>query len=490
MTEMDENKSPVKIASLELENVKRVRALSLEPAPDGLTVIGGRNGQGKTSVLDAIAYALGGERKRPDKPTREGSATPAAMRVELTNGLVVERSGKNCSLKVTDPEGRRAGQALINGLIEELALDLPKFMAMSDREKAGELLRIIGVGEELEALDRELSKKSDIRLAVGQQKRAKRKVAEDAPWFADAPAEPVSATELIAEQSAILARNGERQRLRAKADELASELILAEQRLAATGERIRELTERAATEAAEVKRLQTDVADAKKTAGEIQEESTAEVEEKLAEIDAINERVRANQRRAQMEADADALDEEYRALDEEVAAIRDRRAALLEGAGMPLPGLTVEDGKLVYNGAVWGDMSGSEQLRVATAVVRALKPSCGFVLVDELEKMDPATLAEFGAWAQEQDLQVIGTRVATDGTCTVVIEDGRVVGANVIPAPGTDIPEAASAPEVSVPEALAPETPLPEIPAVPKDLLDGSFNAPAEPAKTFTEGVF
>ena len=81
----------------------------------------------------------------------------------------------------------------------------------------------------------------------------------------------------------------------------------------------------------------------------------------------------------------------------------------------------------MYGGAAWGEMSGSEQLRVATAIVRRVKPSCGFVLVDKLEQMDPQTLTEFGAWAEAQGLQVIGTRVATDETCTVIIEDGRAV---------------------------------------------------------------
>ena len=36
----------VKITSLELENVKRVKAVALAPDPNGLTVIGGKNGQG------------------------------------------------------------------------------------------------------------------------------------------------------------------------------------------------------------------------------------------------------------------------------------------------------------------------------------------------------------------------------------------------------------------------------------------------------------
>lgn len=420
---------PVKIASLELENVKRVRALALEPAPDGLTVIGGRNGQGKTSVLDAIAWALGGERMRPDRPTREGSATPAQLRVELSNGLVVERGGKNGSLKVTDPSGKRAGQTLINSFVEELALNLPKFMAMSDREKADELLKIIGVGDELAALDRELARKSEQRLAVGQQKRAKRKVAEDAPLFADAPDEPVSAMRLIEEQQAILAKNGENARLRERASQVSAEL----ERANAEVRRLEEQSRRVAKDLARARERSLELSDAymtaSKTAEQLRDESTAEIEAKLAEIDATNEKVRANQRRADMMAEAEALDEEYRTLDEAVDRIRAERAALLEGADMPLAGLSVEDGRLTYMGAAWGEMSGSEQLRVATAVVRRLKPECGFVLVDELEKMDPATLAEFGAWAADQGLQVIGTRVATDGTCSVVIEDGRAVGA-------------------------------------------------------------
>ena len=71
-------------------------------------------------------------------------------------------------------------------------------------------------------------------------------------------------------------------------------------------------------------------------------------------------------------------------------------------------------------------MSSSEQLRVATAIVRATKPDCGFVLLDKLEQMDTQTLSEFGEWAQGEGLQVIGTRVGTGDECTIVIEDGLV----------------------------------------------------------------
>ena len=125
----------MKINKLEIENVKRVRALTLEPSQTGLTVIGGKNGQGKTSVLDAIAWALGGEKYRPANAAREGSVIPPNLRVELSNGIIVERKGKNSALTVTDPEGSKAGQQLLDAFVERLALDLPKFLQQSNKEK-------------------------------------------------------------------------------------------------------------------------------------------------------------------------------------------------------------------------------------------------------------------------------------------------------------------------------------------------------------------
>ncbi|UPU39307.1 AAA family ATPase [Erysipelothrix sp. Poltava] len=118
----------IKINKLEIENVKRVRAVHVVPSEKGLTVLGGKNNQGKTSVLDSIAWALGGKKYKPSNPRREGSVTPPSLRVELSNGLIVERKGKNSDLKVIDPSGNKAGQTLLDSFVEELALDLPKFM--------------------------------------------------------------------------------------------------------------------------------------------------------------------------------------------------------------------------------------------------------------------------------------------------------------------------------------------------------------------------
>ena len=105
---------------------------------------------------------------------------------------------------------------------------------------------------------------------------------------------------------------------------------------------------------------------------------------------------------------------------------------MLNNADLPLPGLSVENGSLRYNGFEWDNMSGSDQLKVATAIVRKLKPNCGFVLIDKLEQMDLPTLQEFGKWLETENLQAIATRVSTGDECSIIIEDGYVAEQEIV----------------------------------------------------------
>lgn len=419
----------VKINKLELENVKRVRAVALEPTANGLTVIGGRNGQGKTSVLDAIAWALGGEKYRPTKAERDGSVLPPDIRVELSNGIVVERKGKNSALKVTDPTGSRRGQKLLDEFVEQLALNLPKFMEASDKDKAGTLLQIIGVGDRLAELERQEAQLYQERLAVGRVADQKAKYAAEMPQYDGVPENIVSASELIRQQQVILARNGENARKRARAAEITRNREVIESNIARVEDEMIILNKRLTEYRTALDLAKRDEEIAQKDALTLHDESTAELEANIAQIDEINAKVRANLDRAKAVEDASAYTKQYNDLTMQIEAVRGEKRALLDGAALPLPGLGVENGALTYNGQAWDCMSSSEQLRVATAIVRKLNPDCGFVLMDKLEAMDAQTMREFGAWLEAEGLQVIATRVTSSGEdCTIIIEDGVVAG--------------------------------------------------------------
>lgn len=404
----------MKINKLEIENVKRVKAVKIEPTANGLTIIGGKNNQGKTSVLDAIAWALGGDRYRPSQAQREGSVISPNLHIVMNNGLIVERRGKNSDLKVTDPNGKKAGQQLLNEFVERLALDLPKFMEATSREKAQTLLQIIGVGPRLADLERQEKELYNERTYIGRTADQKEKYAKEQPYYPEVPSVPVSASELIRQQQEILAQNGENQRKRERRHQL-------EQEYQSVTEQIQALL-------AKQGQLEADLKIARETSEGLTDRSTAELEENISNIEEINRKVRANLDKDKAEEDAKGYREQYKRLTAQIEEIRSQKTDLLKEADLPLPGLGVEDGELVYHGQKWDNMSGSEQLKVSTAIVRRLNPECGFVLLDKLEQMDLDTLHEFGQWLEQEGLQAIATRVSTGGECSLIIEDGYVAG--------------------------------------------------------------
>ena len=400
----------VKINSLEFENVKRIKAVQLEPVKNGLTVIGGKNRQGKTSVLDSIAWALGGDKYRPSDPKRDGSVIEPHLKIVLDNGLVVERSGKNGSLKVIDSTGNKGGQQLLNRFVESFALDLPKFLNQSSKEKADTLLRIIGVGDKLYNLETQEQTAYNQRHTIGQIADQKEKFAREMPVYAGVPSEPISASELIRQQQDILAKNGENQRKRDNLQHYTKEVEQLE-------DNIRKLTER-------LEESKRNLETAQKSAENLTDESTAELESNISQIDELNKKIRANLDRQKAEIDAEDYRRQYQQLTEDIDDIRKVKSELLNSANLPLDNLTVENGELIYNGYKWDNMSGAEQLIVATSIVRKLNPECGFVLLDKLEQMDTDTLKNFGEWLENEGLQAIATRVSTGDECSIIIEDG------------------------------------------------------------------
>ena len=172
------------------------------------------------------------------------------------------------------------------------------------------------------------------------------------------------------------------------------------------------------------KQVQDDLAVARTSAKDLQDGSTAELEESIANIEEINRKVRANMDKDKAEEDARDYKDQYNTLTIEIDKTRQEKTDLLQSAELPLPELSVKDGELVYKGQQWDNMSGSDRLKVSTAIVRKLNPKCGFVLLDKLEQMDTDTLNEFGQWLEQEGLQAIATRVSTGDECSIIIEDG------------------------------------------------------------------
>ena len=327
-----------------------------------------------------------------------------------------------------DPNGRKSGQQLLNEFVAAFALDLPKFMEQSSKEKADTLLRVIGVEEQVHTLEREETDLYNRRRTIGQEADRKSKYAKEMPYYPDAPKEPVSATELISRQQDILVRNGENQRKRTRLTEITFEKQQIFDEIRRLEAQVEDLSSRIAERKKAYEQASQDEEIARKDALELKDESTEQLEDSIRNIEAINIKVRSNLDKEKAEMDAKYYREQYDNMSVALEEVRKKKYDLLNNANLPLSGLSVEDGELSYLGKKWDSMSGSDQLRVSTAIVRAINPQCGFVLMDKLEQMDLHTLTDFGQWLEEEGLQVIATRVSTGGECSIIIEDGYAIG--------------------------------------------------------------
>jgi DNA repair exonuclease SbcCD ATPase subunit len=409
----------IKINSFELENVKRIKAVQLEPSEKGLTIIGGDNAQGKTSVLDAIAWALGGNKYKPSKPTREGSSIPAALKIVLSNGIIVERKGKAGALKVTDPSGLKGTQGLLDSFINEFALDLPKFMQMNDKDKSATLLKVIGVGDQLDELEQKEKAFYQNRTETGRIKDRKKKAYENMPAFEEAPEALLDIKELLTKQQKIQKVNADNERIRQEAKNKAMNASYLKQKLddiEKEYQKAKEASEKAFMEAEEASAELDSLIDI----------DTSSIEEQISSIEEINSKVRANFERKKAYKEYEELQSEYDDYTAALNEVKEQKVKLLDNADLPLEGLSVEEGRLTYLGQNWDNMSGSQQLKVATAICKAINPKCGFVLLDKLEQMDMKTLNEFGSWLEKEGLQAIATRVSQGDECSVIIEDGYI----------------------------------------------------------------
>ena len=438
---MKKAQDPVVILRFEIENVKRVALVRYSPDATGLTVIGGDNAQGKTSNLDALCFGLGGAKYKPTNLKREGGSADPSIHIELSNGLVVERKGKNASLTVTDPTGQRFGQSLLDGFIEELALNLPKFLNMTAKDKAGVLLAILGIEDQLKALQAEEDAAYNERTTTGRIADQKAKYAKELPEHHDVPDVPVTTQELVKEAQAVMARNAERanaRRHKVEVRALATTLVSVAE---AKKRRIEELKKMLADVTVEWGKAQSEATHALADADQAEDyavpedEDTAVIEQKMADIETINAKVRQNLDKRKANDDAEEYQRQYDALTAKVEDVRARRMALLAGCNMPIPGLSVENAELTYNGKAWDCMSKMEQVRAGIAIVKSLKPACGFVLLDGLELFDLAQLGELNEYLHAEKLQGIGTRVSRGPECSIIIEDGMVVETGPVAAP-------------------------------------------------------
>lgn len=415
-------KKGLRIVRLEASNVKRLKAIEIAPNGEPLVVLGGRNGQGKSSVLDAIAYALAGKRAQPTRPVRDG-ASKAEILVDLGD-IEVRRSITSTgggSLRVVAKDGTKFSgpQSMLDRLCGALTFDPLDFARMKPKDQAETLRQMTGL--DFTDLDRRRAELLEERRLANREAKNLRAMAESLPVFGDVPDEDVRVEELVAEIDRRREANAEnaahRQavreshesivRLRADEEELVQRLSAVRLRIAAEAEALEKL------EAAKLVDLEVDsVIEQLKTAGE------------------TNKRIAANRKAAETLDAAEKAEAAALAVQLQVEGIDREKELMLKESSLPVKGLAFDADGVTFRGVPFDQASQAEQLKVSVALGLAANPDIRVLLIRDGAVLDEESLAMVARMAAKRDAQVWVERVGEGEEVQVVIENGVIAERN------------------------------------------------------------
>jgi DNA repair ATPase RecN len=410
----------MRIIELRAENFKRLSAVRIKP--DGsLVQITGRNAQGKSSVLDAIAAALGGKDAAPTKPVRKGTEK-ATVIVDLGDLKVTRRfTGDRSTLVVESPDGLKhpSPQAVLDKLVGRLSFDPLAFSRMEARDQARTLREVVGL--DVSKLDEERARLFERRTNVNREVKTLQAQVAALPDV-DAPDDEVSVAELAREHKVAsdqrTANERERRRLRGLEEDVAQAKVdveAAEQALADA---------RAELEAAEKAR-----AEAVAGAARLVDPDLDAISTRMQTAEETNAAVRSKKARAAKVEDLKKREAFAASLTKAIDEIDAKKVEALAAAKFPVEGLSVDGDVVTVNGVPFEQASSAEQIRVGLAIGGALNPKLRVVLVRDGSLLDADGLRLVAEWAEQHDMQVIMERVSDGSPVGIVIEDGEVAGA-------------------------------------------------------------
>lgn len=393
----------MKIIQLTASNVKRLKAVDI--TPDGtLQVVGGRNAQGKSSVLDSIWLALGGGKagKETSRPIRDGEEK-ASVTLDLGE-LVVTRTwtatGTKLQVQNADGANYKSPQGMLDALVGQLSFDPLAFTRLSARDQRDALLALVDLDVDLDALAADRQHMYDRRAELGRQGKQIGEVSVDSSL----PVEETSFRELATELQRAQAHNRDIE--------------------VAQDSRTR-LTDRIAQLESDLASAKSDLANVEKDAAQ-EPIDTAEINARLESIEDTNAKIRTNNQAKERAAEKDRLRSDYTSLTQQIEALDKQKADALSAAKFPVDGLAFDEQGVTYQGVPFSQASSAEQIKVSLGMGMALNPKLRVLVIKDGSLLDDDAMTAIREVVQEQDFQLWIERVGDADQGAVVLEDGEV----------------------------------------------------------------
>lgn len=402
----------MKIINLKSENIKKIKAIDITPQ-DNTIVITGKNGAGKTSVLDSILYALGGKNalKNTPEPIRKGEKKGKIV-IDLGE-YIVTRTFLNTgttSLTIQNKDGAKytSPQNMLDNLVGSISFDPLEFAEMNEKDQKEVLLELVGV--DLTDIDNLIQETFDERRFANRElKNAVTILNNCAEPRNDVPAEKINIDELRDQYSQL--------------DRMTSNIESIQQDIERSNNIIKEAEETIALHNSKIKEFNEKILSIEKLTSKM--ESLEDMKKTADEAKSINAIIDSNNQWKEAKNEKDKKESIVKDLENKLKELRSKRGNLLSSAKMPISGLGISDDGVIYNDIPFSQISSAEQLKVSLSIAMAMNPKLRVIRIMDGSLIDTDNMKVINEMADTNDYQVWIERV--EDSVGIHIQDGSVV---------------------------------------------------------------
>lgn len=439
-----------KVFGLKAENVKKLKVVDITPGDSPVIRISGKNGAGKTTVLDLIWWTISGTKDIQEEPIRTGEKRAVSC-VDLGDYVATRTytpSGSTLKLESKDGKKIASPQALLDSMIGRFSFNPLDYARSSNKKQEKILLDIVdlkidvSVLEEingravapglnpLETLDNLYQSLFDERTLITRDLVKGKGALASMPEVS--PVDRVVVSELITERASKERENRERQVILDAPLVIDAKILLFDKEINVLEQRILELQAQLNEKIAAMNETTAESEKAVLAATQVKIHDLSEVDAKIVNAEVINSQAEAFENRKKAAESLIVIQADHDGFTAKIEAVVKYRKDLLAKSKFPIEGLSFGAGGIIYKDVPFAQASSAEKLRVSMAIAMALNPELRVIRIDDGSLLDSASLAIIEEMARKGDFQVWMEVVDESGKVGVYLEDGEIKASNLV----------------------------------------------------------
>lgn len=447
------------IHSATIEAFKNIAKCEFEARGNHI-ILRGMNGSGKTAILEALTMAFFGKKLLPEDPVMHGQESSKIVwnignNEKLIFTITIRVTADNFTLKVIQygDNGQKMEIKSPAGFLEKImfkdALDPQAFFSKSDKDQLQMLYTILpNLKEQLDQIDSDIINVKSVRSRVLSEKQAAEVDLSRVEYTPNLPEAEIDPVDLVAELTRANEKNAELEDMQSDRQAAQDQLSGIAQKKTSIKKQIERQAEMIRQMQAQMKESEnefTSLSDTEKSIAEkiatidkaIQDfkpVDTADIENRIASVKDTNQKIRDNLRRKELEKRVEDLSAEFSKGLKDIRDLEEKRIEVIKSAQMPIEGLTVGEGCLMFPDPVTGEivrlnsLSTGQKWRVAVRILAAFLPENGMrvMIIKNVNDLDETNYNAMLAAADELGIQLVMHQTvfkSDNSQCEIVIED-------------------------------------------------------------------